>query len=274
VCPTQADVITVPIQELRDDMAGSMLGDRLLDVEKTVHSLHGYAKGAAWGIGIAVVVIVWWVNTDLLPLIHGLQTSLSTDEGRINTLEVTIKNANLKQEAATNPDAALREITKLPQAEFAGALPALRVISEQSVQKVNPSRATLEKIAQKLRDTDKSSPEYWPTVLQFLQFASTGLAPTNVPPPKPNPDLKSSGHISGAFTIKNLVVELDGGTLSDANFENCRVIFTEIPVQMTNVTFVNSVFELPISTSPPPFIQKATKVLLASDLRTVSFSGM
>lgn len=269
----QADVSSLPTQELQDDMAGSTLGDRLLDVEKTLHSLHGYAKGAAWGIGLALIAVGWWINADLLPSIRGLQSSLATDEVRIGTLEGAIKNVRLKQEASKNPDAVLREIKSLPLAEFASVLPALRDVSEQSAQRINATAATLEDITQKLRHTDEHTADYWPAVLQFLQFASAGLA-ADVPASKPHPDLKSSGHISGGFVLKNLVVELDGGSLNGATFENCRVIFTDTPVQMSNVTFVNSVFELPVSNSPPPFLQKATKVLLASDLKTVSFSGM
>ena len=257
------------------DMAGPTLGERVLDIERTVNSLHGYAKGAV-AVGLLLIAaICWWVNFDLIPEIHGLQSSLASDENRLSGVEGQLRGMDLKQRAAKAPQTVLNEITALNQQQFSKVLPALQEVTEQPFPKVSPSDKTLEEIARKLSNTSPDTPEYWPTVLQFLQFASTGLAPANVPPPGESPIFKSS---SGNFLAHNVfshtTVVLDGGTLVDNRFDNCRIIFTDKPVSMTNVTISNSVFEFPISSVPPPYIQKASRLLLASGLKTTSIPSL
>jgi hypothetical protein len=126
-------------------------------------------------------------------------------------------------------------------------------------------------ISEKLSKVDSSTPDYWPTVLQFLQFATAELAPTNVPAPGTLPTLRtSSGNFFANNVFSGVTVVLDGGTLLGNRFDHCRIIFTDTPVNMTNVMFVNSVFEFPVSSVPSPYIQQASKALLASDLKTAS----
>jgi len=274
VCRVQTAVCDLP-SPIDYDMAGPTLGERVLDIERTVNSLHGYAKGAV-AVGLLLIAaICWWVNFDLIPEIHGLQSSLASDENRLSGVEGQLRGMDLKQRAAKAPQTVLNEITALNQQQFSKVLPALQEVTEQPFPKVSPSDKTLEEIARKLSNTSPDTPEYWPTVLQFLQFASTGLAPANVPPPGESPIFKSS---SGNFLAHNVfshtTVVLDGGTLVDNRFDNCRIIFTDKPVSMTNVTISNSVFEFPISSVPPPYIQKASRLLLASGLKTTSIPSL
>lgn len=164
-----------------------------------------------------------------------------------------------------------------PLSDFKTTLPdlssAIATLREQGLT-VAPS--VINDLQHRLISVDASAPDYWPTVLQFLQFASSGLSSAKVPLPGSKPQLVT--HNSSVFMLRNhfesMTVELDGGILDGDVFENCRIIFTETPVQMHNVTFIDSVFEFPVSATPPAYIQKASKVLLASDLKTVTFSGI
>jgi hypothetical protein len=72
--------------------------------------------------------------------------------------------------------------------------------------------------------------------------------------------------------IKGKVVLLDGGELVNTRFENSRIIFTQDPVHLKNVTFVDCVFEMPITDTPSEPLKRESQQLLASDLRSVSLS--
>ena len=250
-----------------DDMA--TLGDRLLDVEKTLHSLHGYAKGAVAAGLLLVAAVAWWVNASLMPSIEAIKQSTSSYESRLTTLEAQIRALDLKSRAATSPQSALKEIANLEPYSFARALPALQVVTEQPISKVNPSVQDLLTVADKLRNTDSASPDYWPTVFHFLQFATERLS-QNVPPPGP-PLVLSQLTASG--TISGKVVEFtDGIKIENMRFVNCRIIFTEQPVEMKNVQFVDSVVEFPVLSSPNPYLQSAARVLLSSNLTSASLT--
>jgi len=171
----------------------------------------------------------------------------------------------------------LKRNSSVNQDEFNKSLPALREAVEVATQtKAIVPNETLQQIAQKLRQASESSPDYWPTVLQFIQFASAGLSPDVPPPGKPNLELHSTAirgrNIFG--TIKNRIVLLDGGELVDQRFENSRIIFTEQPVRMQNVEFVNCVFEMPSVESPIPYLKQVSQELLASNLNSVRIKAL
>ena len=52
------------------------------------------------------------------------------------------------------------------------------------------------------------------------------------------------------------------------------MILPDTPVKMTSVTFVNFVFEFPVSSWPSPYIQRVVKLLLASNLKTTSIPNL
>jgi hypothetical protein len=164
----------------------------------------------------------------------------------------------------------------LPLSDFKATLPDLSsAITTVQKQNLALSPMVIDDLRQKFVAVDTTTPGYWPTVLQFLQFASAGLAPANVPPPGAKPNIRTSfGNWFDHNGVVGATVMLDGGVLVDDHFENCRVIFTNTPVKMTNVTFVNSIFEFPVSSVPTPYIQHASKLLLASDLKTASIPSL
>jgi hypothetical protein len=180
----------------------------------------------------------------------------------------------LEIKASQSPLSALHELNGLTQRKFAKSLPALLAASQRPLLNQKISQPLLEGIAQKLQATNPASPDYWPAVLQFLQFATAGLAPPGVPAPGVGLMLISNGRTLTGTGFRGVTVKLDGGEVRNAIFDHCRVIFTDNPVKMSNVQFINSVFEFPISSAPSPYIQQASKLLLASNLKSSSISKL
>ena len=70
-----------------------------------------------------------------------------------------------------------------PKSKSEEGLPQLRKSLELvSHTKVDVPPATIEQVRLRLADMKPTSPDYWSTVVRFLQFATTGFSP-KVPPP-------------------------------------------------------------------------------------------
>jgi hypothetical protein len=168
----------------------------------------------------------------------------------------------------------LKGIASQDQKTFPKSLPVLRTLIESPPSaQFKPNPSTLVQIAEELRNTPETSPDYWPTVLQFIQFVSAGLSPDV--PPRGEPTLSFSNNRGlwsgqGPHLLSHEVVLLDGGDLYNLHFQNCRIIFTEHPVRMVHVSFTNCVFEMPITSDPAPYLKNAARQLLASNLTSVS----
>jgi hypothetical protein len=169
----------------------------------------------------------------------------------------------------------LKDISSSDPATFSRSLPDLRKILQHPVSEAKPSHSLLLQLASKLRETSDASPDYWPTVLEFIQFASSAMTPpTDVPPPGPpytsmrNSRCGIGPGYCGMASHRSIV--LDGGDISRSRFENCRIIFTQNPVKMRGVQFINCVFEMPVTSAPTPYLKDAARQLLASNLTSVS----
>jgi len=163
----------------------------------------------------------------------------------------------------------IRAFISVPKSEIQANLPQLRKVVEiAKQQKIAVPISTIHDVQQRLLEVKQNAPDYWPAVLQFLQFASNGLAPSNIPPP--SSEAQSSQIVVDHTTFRNMIVLLDGGMLDKDVFNHCRIIFTNTPVKMRDVTFIDCVFEFPISSEPSPYIQQAGTLLLASNLTNVS----
>ena len=183
---------------------------------------------------------------------------------RLTGIEGTLRTL----QAVQYPKKILQELATLDKDAFAKNLPALRKVAEQSPKDLAISGGTLREVAQKLDSVDESTPGYWPTALQFLRFASAGNS-SGVPPPGiPNLTIRQSRLSLG--TVRDRIVLLDGGELENTRFEHSRIIFTNDPVKLNGVIFVDCVFEVPVTDNPSPFLKKASRQLLASNLQSVS----
>jgi hypothetical protein len=164
----------------------------------------------------------------------------------------------------------------LPLSDFKTSLPqvgsALSIVEQENA--AVPT-SVIEGLRVKLQQTDPSAPDYWPTAVRFLQFATSRLAPSDVPPAGRAPDVESDTNLGPLEFYKGTVL-LKGGSVTGALFRNCRVIFTNTPVRMTSVIFVNSVIEFRVSTTSPPspYLRKAVEVFLASDLKSTSVPNL
>jgi hypothetical protein len=212
--------------------------------------------------GAAVAITLFTINQ------WNQNTKFQTHtEDRLTTIESQL----LTLRASSSPSPVLKEIGNLDGKRFAKALPALSKVVQQPVAEVNPSSATLLDVAQKLKDADHSDPVYWPTVFQFVQFASAGLSP-DVPPETDAPFRLESLNIDGRVlgVLRHRVLRLDGVTMQNARFENCRIIFEGNPTHLINVTFVNCVFEIIGDTNnPSPYQKHIGQEILASNLTNV-----
>ena len=183
---------------------------------------------------------------------------------------------NRAQVEANLPKLTLAQISSLDRKAFERSLPQLQQAVAQPGLKTVVSRETLAAITAKLRQTDESTPDYWPATLRFIQFASSQMAP-DAPPPGQQPrilsEILSRGLMRG-IREEGITIECDDGDLGNGEFTGCRIIFTPNPVQLTNATFRNCVFEIPITDNPNPYIKKVGRALLDSDLDSVSIPSL
>ena len=166
----------------------------------------------------------------------------------------------------------LKQISSLDQKTFEHSLPQLHQAIEKPSPKAVVDQETLTAIAGKLRRTGESTPDYWPTVIRFIQFASSRMAQTAPPPGQPPrvlSEILSVGLMRG-IRVKGITILLDDGDLGNGEFTNCRVIFTQNPVRLTNAHFRNCVFEIPTTDPPNAFIKKVSQILLSSNLSVIS----
>jgi len=224
-----------------------------------------------WYVASGLFVLIMASATWYLPHeLSGLRRDINADTAgqlkplndKMISLDVTLRMLRIPGNSA----AVLKELSSLDPAEFAQNLPVLKKITEQLTEQTIASPETLQRVASNFLQTQSNVPGYWPSALRFLQYASLQASP-GVPPPGA-PRLIFSHNINLSLSpIENTVVKLDGGSITNITFRNSRIIFTEDMVQMKNVTFINCVFELPISDQPTPYIQRAARVLLAENLQ-------
>jgi hypothetical protein len=186
-----------------------------------------------------------------------------------------IESALLTLQASSAPKKVLSELASLPPKSLEKNLSALRVVVQQPADRVIVGPETLQDVRRNLTKIDQESPDYWPAVLEFIAFASNSLAP-NAPPRGTRPTVILKGDVfQGVGIPRSSVVLLDGGTLTNERFEDSRIIFTDTPVILRNVTFINCAFEFPtINDEPPRFMKEAGRDLLASNLQNSYIPGV
>ena len=166
----------------------------------------------------------------------------------------------------------LHQISHLDQKAFEHSLAQLCHAMENPNLQSPADQETLGTIAGKLRQVAESTPDYWPTVLRFIQFASSTMR-KNAPPPGQQPrvlrDILSVGLMRGIREVDKTIL-LDDGYLENGEFTNCRIIFTQNPVRLTRAHFRNCAFEIPTTDPPNAYIRKVSRTLLSSNLQSVS----
>jgi len=220
----------------------------------------------------------WAVFAFFAAWLAAISAALFTMNGTLNSIKANqqeLHSSITTIEASTNPRKALEDIAKAPPLVFAKLLPAVRKLSQQPPSEIRPGEPQLQQIAYKLRTGYKSEADYWPTVFQFINFASSSVA-SEVPPSSPTPNLvisQSYGIAPG--TISHQLVLLDGGYIHSGRFEHCRIQFSSNPIRMENITFVDCIFEFPPEQQTPDrFLQQASEQILRSDFRSVYITSL
>jgi hypothetical protein len=179
-----------------------------------------------------------------------------------------IEGRALKAEATSSPATALSQLGEVPQNVFMVAFPALRTISEHSVNEVKPTSAVLHSVAGKLKNTPESAQDYWPTVLQFAHFATSALNP-DVPAadsPRFIEDHGQGNTFTFHGTLEKKVIFIAGSTnIRDSVLVKCRIILApNATLRIQNITFIDCVFDFPPDGERAPAIQQIARSLLAS----------
>jgi hypothetical protein len=230
--------------------------------------------GAATVVTIPLALLAIVVTLGLSVTSH-LESNASFQRGvrdfqRQTNARLSKIEEELDQIRAEQASEALNSLSRLSVAQFSKSLPELRRLASSTTTALKLNPESVRSISQRLRQVPESSPEYWPAVLQFIKFASAGLSPKV--PPAGHPMFAFNGirhlHIEQSFSV----ILLNGGELENSVLTNCRVIFTNKPVEMHNVRFINCVFEMPISSDPNQYLRHASQQLLASNFESVTIS--
>jgi len=168
--------------------------------------------------------------------------------------------------ASQSPGPVLRELGKLSPRELAKSLAALQRITEQPIARVAPDPTTLRDVAVKLSAVGQSTPDYWRTALDYIRWASVGMSPNAPPPGSPASQFNGNTVITNDI-FSGTTVALDGASLQNAIFDHCRVIFKGNPSRLQNVTFINCVFEFPVTDQPPAPLRQMGEQLLAEGIQ-------
>jgi hypothetical protein len=226
------------------------------------------------------IMLVSWIEPHLQNDLKSNVKNEVTDQLREPLTQIGEIAGDVKEIKGILATLGVHTFASLPDSQLQAGLVQLKnavAVAEQ--QKVKLSPAILKDVQQKLLKVDQNSPDYWPTVLRFIQLASYSLS-ADVPPPGRPPTVKVSGNIGFGIVIPKVshaVVLLDGGYLGGdglTQFDHSRIIFTEQPVHMMNVLFTDCVFEMPISATPNRYLQDAGRVLLTSDLKSAKIPAL
>lgn len=223
---------------------------------------------AAIFISLFTGLLTWYLPKEL----NGVRNTSSSTQQTVEELRSQV----LVLRAPQSPGPVLSELRTLNQKTFNRALAAVQKVAEQPASHVKPDLSTLQEITYKLRIADENSSDYWPAVLQFIQFASSALTSDNTVPPPGGPFTvmrgtncdNTTGH---CLLISHQTILLDGGNIPNSIFDHCRIKFTQNPVGLSGVKFISCVFEMPITTAPNPYLRNSVKILLASELSKVQF---
>ncbi len=181
--------------------------------------------------------------------------------------KLTSIESKLSKLASAAASIKIDDLAELSTEEFSSSLGSLR---NALAEKPQLTPESVRKVSLKLQSVDAATPKYWLTVMQFLQSSSEVMTPAlNVPPPTAH-TLTLIGLDTRTYPVgshldyKNIV--FDGGVLKDFTIKNSRITFTNNPVQLSNVRFIDCVFEMPIIDNPGNHLKASATQLLASNL--------
>ena len=192
-----------------------------------------------------------------------------------NTITMKAEIEGIKEDLRSmRAQATLNNLAEENPTKLAHSLHALRSAVQLPSTKVAVNSKTLLTISKNLSLVPESSEEYWPTVLQFIRFASSVMIPpSDVPPPGAPYSYIGRFHCGLGtkicMNLSHLAIILDGGEAPNSIFDHCRIKFTENSVRLEGSQFIDCVFEMPVLDNPNPYLKNAAQILLASNLTSV-----
>jgi hypothetical protein len=83
-------------------------------------------------------------------------------------------------------------------------------------------------------------------------------------------EFPAGGRVAITGPLVGKIFEFDGGEIRDVTFIKCKIEFTNNPVRLSRVTFIDCVFILPVTKDPPIHVKQVAQQILASDFKTVT----
>ncbi len=252
------EIHTAVVAEVRKAVAEFRPNGFRLFLNGLQHVFASAAVPAIFAVLVSIAVTGWVDAT------HRSQNEARFEQKTTDRL-ADIEAEILTLEVAQHPKAALQKIEGLPDAELSKSLSALHAVVARPVSEVAPDRSGLAALGARLAEINPNSTDYWPTVLEFIRFASNGLASNAPPPGKPNLILTNDTFVNvGQLTSPGLRIVLDGGELKNVTITGDRITFTTHPVRLINVRFIDCAFEFPNDASSSDFLRNAASQILPS----------
>jgi len=165
----------------------------------------------------------------------------------------------------------------LPLADFKTVVPDLASsIATLQIQKTKIPLNVVDSLSKKLTDTEPTTQGYWPAVAELISYRSSLLQnrqdTINLPLcPANNPHLAFKG-----FVFYDCILDIDGRQIQDDRCIRCIVRYSGGPVSIQNLQLVDSllIFKANGNSAPEGNGQKLEQILLASDLRDVTITGL
>jgi hypothetical protein len=168
----------------------------------------------------------------------------------------------------------LKYLFRIAKEQQFSKLESAVAVAQRTKRPIDPS--IVKQVKTSLEQMPSTAPDYWSSVLRFLTLASNGLSP-NLPPA----DAMKNVHLSDVALINQHSfldgkhVFVDGGSLENVEIHRSRITFTQNPVQLKNVTFVDCVFDMPDVSIPSNHLQQAARqLLLAQDLKSAQIFNL
>lgn len=177
----------------------------------------------------------------------------------------------------------LQSQAALPQSAFEQSLGDFKqVVADARKKDVKIPPPVVSNIQTKLKDSNLSSPGFWPAVSEFVNYRSflegKNISALEALPSCRGPYINSAavpanqnGQVIGPpiparIVERNCKVVLDGIEAAHMGYEDCLVIYRGGPIKrLSDVVFQNCIFEIDLSSSPPPEGQKIGETLLAAN---------
>jgi hypothetical protein len=146
--------------------------ERLRDIEKSIESIQGWIKGLGIGAGLLVLVVGWWVGSDVMPTIHKSENDIVG-----NGKDIAELRGQLKGLLARQAKVEIQNVAQLAPKALAAVLPDLKSSFQIArTQNVKVPQTVVNTLREKLQHIGSSAPDFWPAISEFINYRSFNAA--------------------------------------------------------------------------------------------------